>query len=57
MKDRKRNLLPYETIAEAEDPNWMMILPLTVFVIVMLFIGLHSQTLTGILEAVVSVMK
>lgn len=47
----------YETIAEAEDPNWMMILPLTVFVIVMLFIGLHSQTLTGILEAVVSVMK
>lgn len=44
----------YGTISDIKDPNWMMILPLTVFVVVMFFIGLHPQSLTEALESVVS---
>lgn len=43
----------YTAIEEVEDPNWMMILPLCVFVIVMFVIGLHPQLLTELLENVV----
>lgn len=43
----------YRTIADVKDPNWVMILPLTVFVIVMLFIGLHPQVME---EAVLGVV-
>lgn len=46
----------YSTISNVKDPNWLMILPLTVFVIVMLLIGLHSQMLLEIFEAVASAM-
>lgn len=33
----------------AEDPNWLMILPLAVFAVVILFFGLHSQPLIAFL--------
>ncbi|MCM1089054.1 MAG: hypothetical protein NC419_12940 [Muribaculaceae bacterium] len=41
-----------KTIADAQDPNWMMIVPLTVFVIVMFAIGLHPQWLMDIVADV-----
>lgn len=44
----------YNTVAEAKDPNWIMLLPLTVFVVVMFVIGLHPQFLTKALEHVVA---
>ena len=44
----------YNTISDVEDPNWMMILPLVVFVIVMIFIGLHPQFLTDAVAKVVA---
>ena len=44
----------YQTISNVKDPNWLMTLPLAVFVIVMLVLGLHSQPLLGIFEAVAS---
>lgn len=47
----------YGTIAEAKDPNWMMLLPLGIFVIVMVVIGLHPQILTNALEVVASAVK
>ena len=36
----------YGTLGDVEDPNWMMMLPLCVFVIAMFVIGLHPQFLT-----------
>lgn len=44
----------YSQIADVEDPNWIMILPLVVFVIVMFVIGLHPQFLTDVLTKVVA---
>lgn len=41
-----------KTIADAQDPNWMMIVPLAVFVIVMFAIGLHPQWLMDIVADV-----
>lgn len=46
----------YDTLSDIKDPNWMMILPLFVFVAVMLFIGLHPQMLSDALEKAVSIM-
>lgn len=46
----------YSTISDVEDPNWMMILPLVIFVILMVVIGLHSQPLVSLLETVASAM-
>lgn len=34
-----------KTISDVEDPNWMMLLPLTLFCIGMVIIGLHPQPL------------
>jgi multicomponent Na+:H+ antiporter subunit D len=42
----------YSTIADVEDPNWMMILPLTLFVVAMFYFGLHSQTIVAALEQI-----
>lgn len=42
----------YGTIADIKDPNWMMLLPLCVFVIVMFIIGIHPQFLTEAVEQV-----
>lgn len=44
----------YGTVADIKDPNWVMLLPLCVFVVVMFVIGLHPQFLTEALEQVVS---
>lgn len=35
----------YGKISDVEDPNWVMMLPLTIFVIAMFVIGLHPQFL------------
>ncbi|NLL79721.1 MAG: proton-conducting membrane transporter [Clostridiales bacterium] len=42
----------YETIADAEDPNWLMLLPLTVFALVIIVFGLHSAPVTAFLQEV-----
>lgn len=44
----------YGTVSDAKDPNWMMILPLTVFVILMFLIGLHPQFLNDALRQIVA---
>ena len=44
----------YATAADVKDPNWMMLLPLVVFVIVMFVIGLHPQFLNDALSQVVA---
>ncbi len=40
----------YESIQKVEDPNWMMLVPLTIFVIVMFYFGLHSTPIIEILK-------
>lgn len=42
----------YGSIADAEDPNWLMLLPLAVFVAAMLCFGLCSGSVMRFLEAV-----
>lgn len=42
----------YETIAEVEDPNWMMLVPLLIFVIVMFVFGLHSGPVIRLLQEI-----
>ena len=44
----------YGTVSEAKDPNWMMILPLTVFVVIMFVIGLHPKFLMDALGQVMA---
>lgn len=39
-------------IRKAEDPNWMMLLPLIVFVIAMICFGLHPQPVIRMLETI-----
>lgn len=46
----------YSTISDVEDPNWMMLLPLVIFVIAMFVFGLHSEPVITALESVASVM-
>lgn len=47
----------YSTIADVEDPNWMMLLPLVIFVIAMFYFGLHSEPVITALEAVAATMN
>lgn len=47
----------YGTIADVEDPNWMMLLPLAVFAVAMLVFGLHSEPVIHALESVASVIQ
>ena len=42
------------SIQAAEDPNWMMLLPLTLFVIAMIYFGLHPQPVIRLLESIAS---
>ena len=42
----------YDTIADVKDPNWMMLLPLTVFVVMIVGFGLCSAPVTELLTAV-----
>ena len=46
----------YSTIQDVEDPNWMMILPLAIFVIAMFFFGLHSAPVIRGLESIAALM-
>lgn len=46
----------YNTIRDVEDPNWMMILPLVIFVIAMFFFGLHSGPVVRAIESVAALM-
>ena len=41
-------------IQAAEDPNWMMLLPLALFVIAMIYFGLHPQPVIRLLESIAS---
>jgi multicomponent Na+:H+ antiporter subunit D len=45
----------YETIRDVEDPNWMMLLPLVVFVAVIVLFGLHSGPVIELLKGVANV--
>lgn len=47
----------YGTIRDVEDPNWMMILPLVLFVGAMFAFGLHPQPVLHALESVAAVMR
>ena len=42
----------YSLVEDAKDPGWMMILPLVLFVIFMVYYGLHPQTLFGVFARV-----
>jgi multicomponent Na+:H+ antiporter subunit D len=42
----------YNTISDVQDPNWMMIVPLVLFVIAMFYFGLHATPVINALEAI-----
>lgn len=42
----------YETIRDVEDPNWMMLVPLFVFAIVIFIFGLHSGPVIKLLAEI-----
>lgn len=44
-------------LEEVSDPNWLMLLPLSVFVIAMLFFGLHPQPVIDALTQIASAMN
>ena len=44
----------YESISDVKDPNWVMILPLAIFVIVMFVVGMHPQFMTDAISSVVA---
>ena len=47
----------YSTISDVEDPNWMMLLPLVIFVIAMFVFGLHSEPVITALESIAALMN
>ena len=47
----------YSTISDVEDPNWMMLLPLVIFVIAMFVFGLHSEPVIRALESIAALMN
>lgn len=47
----------YGKLRGVEDPNWMMILPLVLFVAAMFVFGLHSQPVIHALESVAAAMR
>lgn len=46
----------YSTIADVEDPNWMMMLPLVLFVVAMVVFGLHPEPVISALETIAATM-
>jgi len=42
----------YKTVEKYEDPNWLMILPLCIFVIVVIVFGLYSQPVIAFLSGI-----
>lgn len=47
----------YSTIADVEDPNWMMLLPLFLFAAAMILFGLHPEPVLSALESVAACMN
>lgn len=47
-----KNGFDYKTIEDVEDPNWMMLLPLGVFAVVIVLFGLFSSPITHLLTDV-----
>lgn len=47
----------YCAISDVEDPNWMMILPLVIFAVAIVVMGVHSQPLMEFLESVAATMN
>ena len=47
----------YEKIKDVEDPNWMMLVPLMVFVVVMFVFGLYSGPVMKLLHEIAAVME
>lgn len=46
----------YETIREVEDPNWMMLVPLAIFAVIMIVLGLHSGPLIELLQTIAAAL-
>lgn len=46
----------YDAVTGVEDPNWLMLLPLTLFVIGMVILGLYPAPVIRLLEAVTAVI-
>lgn len=46
----------YSTVKDAEDPNWMMLLPLTVFAAAIIVFGLCSTPVVSALESISALM-
>jgi len=42
----------YGTISDVQDPNWMMILPLIIFAVIMLYFGVHSGPVIRLLREI-----
>lgn len=47
----------YSTISDVEDPDWMMLLPLVLFVVAMVVFGLHPEPVLSALESVAALMQ
>lgn len=47
----------YSKISDVEDPNWMMILPLVIFVIAMFLFGLHPEPVVSALTGLAAFVK
>lgn len=46
----------YSTVKDAGDPNWMMMLPLTVFAVTIIVFGLYSDPIVSALESISALM-
>ncbi len=53
LPDETGKIIPYD---EVTDPNWLMLLPLAVFVVAMFVFGLHPQPVITILQDIASVI-
>lgn len=47
----------YSKVEGIEDPNWMMILPLVLFVIAIVYFGLHSEPVIRALESIAAYIQ
>lgn len=53
-KAEEHKIVPYE---EVKDPGWMMLLPLVIFVVAMVVIGLHPQPLIDVFTQIASAIN
>lgn len=47
----------YSTVQDAEDPNWLMLLPLTLFAAAIICFGLHPQPVLNVLESIAAQIR